>query len=219
MLQLHSGGQLLTIDFGAPTLPDEYFQMFRLRHDRYLEKGYIAARDDGLDYDIYDQRKQCHYVIASIDRRVVGTVRLIVGNTLPTEDYFSFHEPDQMRELPRSCRGEVSRLVVEREAKLAQHLITIGLVYTLYLIAEEGQILGGYLYVKNYLRRILASLGIPLHDVGSYTLKHAPDYMAGYFAETQEPTAPLYFLTKEVGQAAILLINQEANGRSWRKVS
>lgn len=207
------------IKFGVPVTDVELNQMYRLRHDRYVEKGYIMPQQTGLDIDHHDRNNDCEYIAAMIDGQIIGTVRLIVADPLPTESYFLFQEPEILSGISRERRGEVSRLVVAKGSKGAQHMTALGLICTLYMEASRAGIEGGYLYVKPHLARVLQSLGIPLHSVGPYAMQCDPaDYMSGYFLE-HEQTLPFAYLAEEVGEAMSIVINLPPAHRCWRKVS
>lgn len=216
-------GQKYYVEFGIPDNEFEINEMFRLRYRRYVEKGYIKPNSSCLDIDEYDTEQKCRYLIARINDKIVGSVRFIISDPLPTESLcFSFDEPVEMGAIPRDMRGEVSRLVSESQGKVSEHLIVIGLIACLHELAEDNYILGGYIYVKESLFRILRFLGIPLAPIEDAVLVYPEnEYMHGYFYESTDRVIPAVYLRDGVGESInIILANGSKTGtqKKWARI-
>src|SRR5437762_326036 len=108
-LGLKIGDADKTIYFGLVDNSEELQEMFRLRYDVYASLNYLnTAVGVNSDKDSYDIEGSCQYFIAKVDGRIIGTVRLIQSEFLPTEkDCFSFQEPVKMQSIPRASRAEL----------------------------------------------------------------------------------------------------------------
>ncbi|HXE72056.1 MAG TPA: GNAT family N-acyltransferase [Candidatus Nitrosotenuis sp.] len=204
----------LSICFGVPNTNTELDEMYRLRYRKYREKNYIPELETEADIDQHDMSRKCRYVVAKIDGQIVGSVRLIVDDPLPTESYcFRFEEPPSMVNLARDRRAEVSRLVSGSKTKIPEHLIVVGMISCLHDLAVQEGILGGYLYVKRSLFRILEFIGIPIHVIENAKMIYDDDYMRGYFYDLHDPAIPAYYFRDEVGAALMLIMSDGWHGR------
>src|SRR3989344_8616218 len=102
-LQLVISGETKVIRFGEAETEEELNKIFKLRFDSYSSKGYIDPMrfPNGLEMDDYDIRKDCRYFLAELDGKTIGTIRIIFNKILPTEKYFTFDEPQEIRDIPR----------------------------------------------------------------------------------------------------------------------
>jgi predicted GNAT family N-acyltransferase len=78
--------------------------VYRLRHDAYVRKRYIAPRSSGMMSDGWDELSTTMHFVALQKDCVIGAVRLVLdsANGLPMERVF----PDEVRQL----RGQGRRL-------------------------------------------------------------------------------------------------------------
>jgi len=168
---------------GHPETKEELDAMFQLRAEVYRRDGYITTEDD---IDQYDLDNKCVYFIAKIDEKLVGTVRGVIDDPLPTELYFDFEEPEEMAGIPRNKRGEISRLI--GVGKGMNHLVSLGLIKAMIEWAKENDCLGGYSFVQSYLVQILSSIRFPIHIIEPYALKNieGPLYDYVYKSEGEE---------------------------------
>ena len=113
-LQVVVGGKTKIIRFGEADTKEDLDKIFKLRYDSYSSKGYIDPTrfPNGLETDDYDTRKDCRYFLAELDGKAISTVRLIFDEILPTEKYFTFSEPQEIKKIPRKNRSELGRLIV-----------------------------------------------------------------------------------------------------------
>jgi N-acyl-L-homoserine lactone synthetase len=205
------------VDFGLPDGNTELQEMYRLRHRRYVERGYIAPVPAELDIDDHDRQGQCRYVAAVRAGQMVGSARLIITDPLPTESYcFRFAEPAPISRVPRHRRGEVSRLVSESRGTVPEHQIVIGLMACLHDVAVDECIVAGYLYVKEPLGKVLGTLGIPIHPIEGARLVYDGSYMHNYFADRSDPVRPFFYFRDEVGQGLERVIRHARN--AWERV-
>ena len=121
--------QTYVVSFGTPQTEEELNKMYRLRYYVYSKRGYINKEEypEKVEKDEYDNGNAI-YVVAQINDRILGTVRLIVDKFLPTEkDCFDFMEPEKLKPIKRTERAELGRLIVERLADdkfFPRHVVT-----------------------------------------------------------------------------------------------
>jgi N-acyl-L-homoserine lactone synthetase len=199
-----SSGEIKEIEFGHPTNQAEMKEMFRFRYKTYLKHGYIEADyfKDGLDCDEYDKDGKAVYFIAKTEGRLIGSVRLIIDNILPTEkDCFDFQEPVAMKNIARNQRGEVSRLIVEKLGKdkyFPRHLVMLGLISCLIDYAKSNNLDGGYGFIKDKLKKKLEKIKIPLVIINNFKQKYSQELLYGYFHNKKDPVWPIYYIVKDL---------------------
>jgi N-acyl-L-homoserine lactone synthetase len=92
--------------------PDKLDSIYRLRHDAYVRKGYIAPRPSGMMSDEWDDLATTTHFVALLEDHVIGAVRLVLDSTsgLPMERVF----PQEIRQLREQGRklAEASTMVV-----------------------------------------------------------------------------------------------------------
>lgn len=189
------------IYFGIPDTKEELDEMFQLRYNVYKDRKYIKTNVLS-DKDEYDVENKCIYFIAKIDNHIIGTVRLILDEFLPTEkDCFNFEEPLEIKKISRNQRGELSRLIVIPPQKnyLPRHLVMLFLIKSIINYSGENNILGGYSFVTKNLYYKIKNLGIPFHIISSYDQIYPCDgLMHPYFSRKENPILPIYYLREEV---------------------
>jgi len=194
------------INFGIPDNPDEIEKMHRLRFSSYSYKRYIDPKlfPDGIEKDEYDKDGKCTYFIAKLDDKILGTVRLIKDDFLPTEkECFKFNEPEEMKKIPRNQRVELGRLVIippdkDRKIYLPRNLIMLFLINTLVTWGIENNILAGYAFIKEKLKIKLNKLKAPIQLIKDYAQIYPKDgIIYGYFNQEDDKAIPIYFITQE----------------------
>ncbi|MFA6255294.1 MAG: acyl-homoserine-lactone synthase [Patescibacteria group bacterium] len=190
-----------TIYFGMPDHNEELVEMYKFRYRIYLERSYIIRNQEEKEVDDYDDGRSV-YFIAKIDDRIIGTVRLIRDEYLPTEkDCFQFQEPLEISKIPRNKRAELGRLIVERydeKSFLPRHLVLLGLTYTVMNYALENNIYGGYSFIKDSLRLKLEKLKFPFHFIKDFKQVYCKSVLSNYFKDNKDPVWPIYYLSEEV---------------------
>jgi len=177
---------------GYPETKEERDAMFRLRTEVYRRHGYITAEND---IDQYDLDNKCVYFIAKIDEKLVGTVRLVIDDPLPTELYFDFKEPAEMARIPRNKRGEISRLI--GIAKGMNHLVSLGLIKAIIEWAKENDFWGGYSSIfKGNFNEAFSMLAQP---ISSATMKYDSELLHNYFYKG-EKVLPIYYIRDEAAE-------------------
>ncbi len=215
-------GMSKTIYFGIPNTPVELEEMFKLRYNIYNTLHYFnqdVVRPP-LDKDQYDLNGKCQYFIAKIDEKIIGTMRLIQDEFLPTEkDCFAFEEPLSMKEIARQNRGELGRLIVvshDKNTYLPRNIVMLFLMYSVMVFSENKHILGGYSFITQKLYGKLQKLKFPFHLIEHYKNIYPRDGLLGpYFYEHGE-VLPIYFFVKE---AKIYLETLLDNKNMFRKES
>jgi GNAT superfamily N-acetyltransferase len=71
-----------SLDFGLAIDRDALEQAFRLQHDQYVAQGYMDPHPTGLRLNIHSALPSTRVFVAKADRRVVGTMTLIVDSQL-----------------------------------------------------------------------------------------------------------------------------------------
>jgi len=177
---------------GYPETKEELDAMFELRTEVYKQEGYITAEDD---IDQYDLDNKCVYFIAKIDEKLVGTVRLVIDDPLPTELYFDFEEPEEIARIPRNKRGEISRLI--GIAKGMNHLVSLGLIKAIIEWAKENDFWGGYSSIfKGNFNEAFSMLAQP---ISSATMKYDSELLHNYFYKG-EKVLPIYYIRDEAAE-------------------
>jgi len=182
----------VSLRVGYPETDEEREAMFRLRAEVYRKEGYITTEND---IDQYDLDNKCVYFIAKIDENLVGTVRLVIDDPLPTELYFDFEEPEEIARIPRNKRGEISRLI--GIAKGMNHLVSLSLIKAIIEWAKENDFLGGYSSIfKGNFNQAFSMLAQP---ISSATLKYDSELLHNYFYKG-EKVLPIYYLRDEAAE-------------------
>lgn len=189
------------IQFGIPNTEKEVNQSFHFRYQNYLKHNYIYENPEEIDKDQYDKEGLSTYFIAVFRGAIIGFVRLINSEYLPTQkDCFDFDEPECIAKIDRTKRLEVGRLIVsyDRTYGFPRHLIMLGLIQCISKHAEDQGLLGGYSFIKEKLQKKLESLGFPFHKVSKYNLKYNQKTLEKYFNDPQDKVIPIYFISDEV---------------------
>jgi len=204
-LQLVINGETKVIRFGEAETEEELNKIFKLRYDSYSSKGYIdpARFPNGLETDDYDTRKDCRYFLAELDGKTISTIRIIFDKILPTEKYFTFNEPREIKEIPRKNRAELGRLIVippdrEKGIFLPRNLVMLFMFDMVIDFGINNGILGEYSFIKDNLHKKLQKMHAPIHSIFPHK-QHYPDdgVIRGYFNQPENPVVPCYFITSE----------------------
>ena len=198
-----SDGTRKKVLIGHPDNGREMKMMQKFRYDNYLSHGYISADalPGGLDIDEYDNEKKCVYFIAQVDNRIIGCVRLILADPLPTiKDCFDFKEPEVIKNIPAKKRGEVSRLIVEDYGggkHFPRHVIMMGMMSVLVDYCLSHGIVGGYGFIKDKLKKKLEKIKMPLVFIKDFKQKYDLPLLHGYFNDPNDPAWPIYYLAAD----------------------
>lgn len=148
------------IKVGIPDSEEELIKMFKLRYEIYSQKNYIDPDQfpDRLEKDEYDKNNKTVYFIASINDDIIGTLRIIKDYPLPTQLYFKFQEPEQIKNINKENLAEIGRLIVKpfkltERIFLPRHLVMLILFKSVCDYAKEDNILGGYAFIKKAWKR------------------------------------------------------------------
>jgi len=198
--------QDIKINFGIPDNKEELNEMFKLRFNIYKERNYIDpnAFKDELDIDEYDLKNKCEYFVAKIRDQIIGSVRLIKDNPLPTELYFRFETPQKMKNLDYNEKIEISRLVVSPYKinnlhYLPRHIIMLFLFKTTMDYAKDKNYKSGYSFVKSKLFYKLKKLNIPFYIIKPYEQKYPENgILYKYFNDPLDPVIPIYYFLEDM---------------------
>jgi len=105
---------LASLDFGLATTPRDFEGAFRLLHDRYVWRGYMAPEASGQRLGAHNLLPSTKVILARSGDRMVGTVTLVEDSCLglPMDEAFGA-ELGRLRE--RGCRlAEAASLAVGR---------------------------------------------------------------------------------------------------------
>lgn len=212
-LHLTFDNRLRTIEFGIPEGKKELDEMFALRQSVYSSKRYLHDRflKNKFDTDAYDRKNQCIYFIAKLEGQIVGTVRFIVSDPLPTENFFKFTPPGFMANLRNDQKVELSRLVIVKHAELGylpRNIVLLYFIYTLVDYQREMGVVGGYAFLKKGIRTKLRRLRVPVHLVKKYEQRYPDDGMLqNYFNEKYDKVIPMYFRVTEISDYIKKIVN------------
>jgi N-acyl-L-homoserine lactone synthetase len=196
----------IIIESGIPDKEEELIEMFKLRFEVYSQKNYIDVKKfpNGLEQDKYDFQNKCKYFIASINGNIIGSLRLIINNPLPTQIYFNFTEPPELSRIPNNKKLETGRLVIKyhqlyKTIKLGRHLILLILLKSAFDYAYENQYSVGYAFIKKKLANKLNIINFPYHKITNYQQKCSQDdILFKYFNDPKDPVIPIFYLSEEV---------------------
>jgi len=208
--------RLSCLRFGIPMTEEEFNEMFRLRYRVYVvEKKYGDKKifQEKKERDVYDLEEKCKYFIATLDGRMVGTVRLVFSDPLPIrKDYFDFEEPSEIKEIPKDKIAEVSRMI-SRPHKFIfpRHFITLGLFDILLQFSEENDVRGGYAVIEESLKKKLEKLKIPFHSVKNFKPKKSSltEEFSGYFDGAVKNLCIIYFLRDKLSNRVSSIMNNK----------
>lgn len=190
----------IKIFVGHPETNEELEEMFRLRSDELKKRGFIQLPTDIDCYDL--EPNKCVYFIAKCNEKIVGTVRLIIDNPLPTQIYFKFEEPKEIKEIPPEKRAEISRLIAS--AGKLNPIIFVALIKAMIQYGNQHDLLGGYAFIKKGLARIIRNMGIPFHPILPFEIVSERERVQqGYILPSYfDPNhvLPIYYLRDEVAQ-------------------
>ncbi len=203
-LKVEIEGEISTLEFGRVTTETEKEKVFALRYKKYVAKGYIDPElfPDGFEKDSFDE-EGCEYFVCTLDDEVVGTVRFIQQEFLPTEELFDFPEPSAIAAMSRNKRAELGRLVIappqDGAFYLPRNLVLIFIIDILVEHCSDKGILGGYAFIKESLNKKMKKLSFPFHRIPSHSEhKCKPDnILYPYFTQKSDPVIPIYFITNE----------------------
>lgn len=205
-LKVKINSEYKVIEFGEPSTGEEKHEMFELRHEIYSQRNYFnksySAKE--LDIDAYDRLDSTKYFIAKLEGKIIGSVRRISGAKLPTELYFEFEEPREMKSVGPNERAEVSRLVVKRPSEkyyLPRNVVMLFMVKALVEQASKDRIKGGYMFLKLGVRQKLRRLKVPIHLIRGYSQTYPKTgIMAPYFFNPNDKVIPAYFKIQEISE-------------------
>lgn len=204
-LQLDLSGTKKKIYFGKADNEKEIEEIYKLRYLVYSDKSYIESNkySKGLEIDDYDRSGKCHYFIAKLDDKLIGCIRLIIDDPLPTEKYFSFSEPISIKNIQRNQRCELGRFIIippnkEKKEFLPRGIVMLFLLDTLSYFGLSNGLLGGYSFIKKSLESKFVKLRLPIGTISQYTQNYPKDgVLFNYFTQPLDPVLPIYFMTNE----------------------
>ncbi|MDP2705464.1 MAG: GNAT family N-acyltransferase [bacterium] len=189
--------------FGETETVDELKQVYEFRFKEYSRKGYIIPSQfpDNQESDEYDKSRKCKYFVAIVDNKIIGTVRLIITDPLPTESVYHFIEPVEMLKIPRDRRGELGRLIIvplDREKKiyLPRGLVLLMMLDMLADYGTRNNIQGGYAFIKKSLEQKMKLLRFPFNPIKKFEyIDLATNTIRNYFHQPNDPALPIFYLT------------------------
>lgn len=180
-----------------PADTDELKQeVYKLRYQVYcLEKGFLANREDGFEYDEYDEYSSHYLIRHRASDSFMATTRLILPDKqhpeklFPLEAYNQIENIDLIKNLRRNNLGEMSRFCVSKQFRRRaneQNLIitneaedtrlqkekadspnlTLALFACAIRMSSEHNIYHWYAIMEPSLRKVIAALGINFVQLG-----------------------------------------------------
>jgi N-acyl-L-homoserine lactone synthetase len=100
--------------------PSLQWEAYRLRHQVYCVERGFEVRDGDLETDEFDDHAPHVVICRRSDRRVVGTVRLVLPRPADPDRSLPMRrlcDPALLRRLPRLATGELSRFAISKERR------------------------------------------------------------------------------------------------------
>ncbi len=216
-LTILEGKNKKTIEFGIANTPEELEKIFKLRFEEYSKRDYIFNEryQDKREVDFYDGLISTKYFCAFLEGKLIGTIRLITEKPLPTEQYFDFTPPDEIKNLPKEKLAELGRFIVippDRDKKifLPRNVVLLFLIEVLVTYAKEQGLVGGYAFIKQSLIIKLKKLSAPIKQIPVYKM-HYPDdgSLYKYFYQKENPVFPCYYVLEDFQKYLNKLIHSE----------
>lgn len=155
--------QLGTYQLFQVSNKEDWLRLYRLRHEIFREElQWLPLHPEGLDYDRYDEFSDS-YAVRTDDGRLVGCVRLTLGN----QPYMIEHEFAKLlpagRALFKSSRtAEITRLGIARDAKGRRDPNVSRLVYlAVHTWAIQHQVSWMYFVAVPTFAVLLSRVGFP----------------------------------------------------------
>ncbi len=194
----------ITIYFGIPDSSEELEKMFKLRFKIYSQKNYIESHKytDQQEKDEYDTNNKCIYFIAKIDNHIVGSVRVIHDNPLPTEKYYKFDKPD-LSHLAANQKCEIGRLVIDKYnpveyTYLPQGIVMFFLISCIVDYTSKNNINTALAFIKTSLKNKMKKRKMPFHIIQYSDFQiNENDVLYKYFSQKKDPVVPVWFHLKD----------------------
>jgi N-acyl-L-homoserine lactone synthetase len=164
---------------------------YRLRYQVYcVERGFLKAEDypDGREIDEFD-RHSLHLGVVGAGRTLLATARLVKVNMigLPLFRHCQIYARESELYKETNRVAEISRLCVSRELRKLR-TGSIPLAVALYRAIYQASKRNGFTHclvaTEASLQRLLASLQVPLREVGPPTDYYGP--VAPYLVEVSK---------------------------------
>lgn len=201
ILTIDNNGARESIHFILASSFEEKERISKVRAEVYSNRGYFSEKKE-RDEDQYDLSENTVYIYAVLRGEMVGALRIIREETLPTEQFFQYDEPPAIQNIQRSNRCEIGRLVVRRIDGMdfvPRNLIMLFLIYRALKYAETKNISGGVSFIKERLNKKLDKLKFPFHRIETYKQTYPTDgVLFNYFNDPSDKVIPIFFLTEEV---------------------
>lgn len=220
ILQLGKNNDI-SVFFGEADNEEEKNEIYRLRYSVYSKKKYIDENrySNMSESDVIDGASDTVHFIAVVKHKnytkVIGYIRLIKNDVLPTQRYFIFSEPEEMKKISKYRKFEIGRFVIIPPDKknnfyLPRGLVRLFLLHTIAEYASTAGLEGGYAFIKKTLDQKLKKNNFPIHYIHNYILNYPRDgILYNYFNQNDDPVFPIYFFTNEVK----LFTNRKLNNK------
>ena len=184
---------------GSIVAPDVYQAAGILRARVYIDEYSFLPGDarniDGTESDAEDIRSSHFAVVENSEggNRLVGTTRLIKketdDQTLQVEKLF----PEAFADTPAPVGSvEASRFIARHPNKLLQHMVSLSLIRSMVLEANEEGSPYIYAVVEEHLERLFRNIGLPLVRLAEAKL----------IEEYNTPNMPLRFSPMDILETA-----------------
>jgi N-acyl-L-homoserine lactone synthetase len=190
------------LEFGIPNNNLELDEMYKLRYEVYLNKGYIIKDKykNNKEIDEYDFENKSKYFIAKFNGEIIGSIRMIIDFPLPTEKAFKFKEPKSIATINKNKRCEFGRFVIikpKNNSYLPRGLVMLFMISKLNDFSIKNGYLGGYAFVKSSLLIKMRKFNFPIHAIDEYKQVYDKGVLMKYFSQIDDPVIPVYFLSSE----------------------
>lgn len=191
--------------FGIPENEDELNSMFNFRFEQYTKKDYIDASrfPDKFEIDEYDREKKCVYFIVKWRDKIIGSIRMIKDDILPTEKDFKFKKPKELESIPRKKLGEFGRFIIipldrDRQKFLPRGFVMLITFDVLLEYCIQNNIMGGFSFIKQKLHNKMNKINAPINIIKPHKKRYPKSgILYKYFNQKDDPVIPIYFITED----------------------
>jgi len=169
------------ITFMRATSEEQIHDCWKIRHEIFVEKGYIQPKPNGMFSDAYDPFSI--NILVKKHEHPIAATRLVFDSSegFPTEHLFNINLGTEMRKKI----AEVSRLVVSKGYRGGDRLIMLGIIRSISRIAHDENVSHLMCNMPKRLKNYFKKFGIIFIELAEGEVleshKKARELIGGYF--------------------------------------
>lgn len=192
---------------GQPENDEEKIKMYEYRYSIYLKYKLIENNPTKCDIDNYDQNS--FYVVACYDDQIIGSLRLICGDTIPTLDcYYQLQLPSILSQTDRKSICEMGRIISTPHFctnQISSHFVLLSMFYYTTSFGRDKRIDISIGSMKARIVKSLYKLKVPIQTIQKSELIYDPakehDPLTLFFDEHKTgKICPVYIIRQEYEQ-------------------